>query len=65
MESIVLSNQINAVLCDFFMIVAIVMVFASISVVRRALASKTPTVNEAEAIYHDEDPAVNRTPKQS
>lgn len=55
MQSIVLSNQINAVLCAFFMIVAIVMLFASITVVRRALASKTPTVNEAEAIYRDED----------
>ncbi|WP_353173067.1 carbon starvation CstA family protein [Acinetobacter rudis] len=55
MQSIVLSNQINAVLCAFFMIVAIVMLFASITVVRRALASKTPTVNEAEAIYRDDD----------
>lgn len=54
MQSIVLSNQINAVLCGFFMIVAIVMVFASISVVRRALASKTATVNEAEKVYRDE-----------
>lgn len=65
MQSIVLSNQINAVLCAFFMIVAIVMVFASISVVRRALASKTPTVNEAEAVYRDEDPDINQTPTQS
>lgn len=61
MESIVLSNQINAVLCGFFMIVAIVMVFASISVVRRALASKTPTVNEAEKVYRDETREVEDT----
>lgn len=54
MQSIVLSNQINAVLCGFFMIVAVVMIFASIGVIRRALASKTPTVHEAEAIYSDE-----------
>ncbi len=65
MQSIVLSNQINAVLCAFFMIVAIVMVFASISVVRRALASKTPTVNEAEAIYRDEDNVADSTTSHS
>ncbi|TCM67710.1 carbon starvation protein [Acinetobacter calcoaceticus] len=53
MQSIVLSNQINAVLCGFFMIVAIVMIFASIGIIRRALASPTPTVKEAEAIYVD------------
>jgi carbon starvation protein len=53
MHSIVLSNQINAVLCAFFMIVAFVMLFAAIRVIRRALASPTPTVNEAEAIYRD------------
>lgn len=61
MQSIVLSNQINAVLCGFFMIVAIVMVFASISVVRRALASKTPTVNEAEKVYREESSAEQDT----
>ncbi|MDQ8934470.1 carbon starvation CstA family protein [Acinetobacter rudis] len=65
MQSIVLSNQINAILCAFFMIVAIVMVFASISVVRRALASKTPTVNEAEAIYRDEDNVADSTTSHS
>ncbi len=53
MQTVVLSNQINAVLCGFFMIVAIVMVFASIGVIRRALASKVPTVHEAEAVYVD------------
>ena len=51
MQTIVLSNQINAVLCAFFMIVAIVMVIAAIGVIRRALASPTPRVNEAPAIY--------------
>ncbi|WP_343594476.1 carbon starvation CstA family protein [Acinetobacter sp.] len=56
MQTIVLSNQINAALCAFFMIVLVVMIFASIGVVRRALASKTPTVNEAPAIYADELP---------
>lgn len=57
MQSIVLSNQINAALCAFFMIVAVVMIIASIGVIRRALASATPTVNEAEAIYVDEPDA--------
>ncbi len=48
-----MSNQINAALCAFFMIVAVVMVIASIGIVRRALASSTPTVNEAPAVYSD------------
>lgn len=54
MQTIVISNQINAALCAFFMIVAFVMLFAAIKVIRRALASPTPTVNESEAIYVDE-----------
>lgn len=53
MQTIVMSNQINAALCAFFMIVAVVMVIASIRIVRRALASSTPTVNEAPAVYSD------------
>ncbi|NUF22242.1 carbon starvation protein A [Acinetobacter oleivorans] len=53
MQTIVMSNQINAVLCGFFMIVAIVMVIASIGIIRRALASPKPTVNEAPAVYAD------------
>lgn len=53
MQTIVMSNQINAVLCGFFMIVAIVMVIASIGAIRKALASSTPTVNEAPAVYSD------------
>lgn len=53
MQTIVMSNQINAALCGFFMIVAIVMVIAAIGIVRRALASPTPTAHEAPAIYAD------------
>lgn len=53
MQTIVMSNQINAALCGFFMIVSIVMIIASIGIVRRALASPTPTVNEAPAVYTD------------
>ncbi len=57
MQTIVFSNQINAVLCGFFMIVAIVMVFAAIGVIRRALANPNPSVQETEAIYSDKIPA--------
>lgn len=53
MQTIVMSNQINAALCGFFMIVAIVMVITSIGIIRRALASPTPTVNEAPAVYSE------------
>ena len=54
MQTIVFSSQINAVLCGFFMIVAIVMLFAAIGVIRRALADPNPSVHESEAIYSDE-----------
>lgn len=53
MQTIVMSNQINAALCGFFMIVAIVMVIAAIGIVRRALASPTPTAHEAPVVYAD------------
>ena len=53
MQTIVFSNQINAALCAFFMIVAIIMIIAAIGVIRRALANPEPTVNESEAIYVD------------
>ncbi|MFB2539690.1 MULTISPECIES: carbon starvation CstA family protein [unclassified Acinetobacter] len=53
MQHVVLSNQINAALCAFFMLVAVVMLLACIGVVRRALASPVPTVKEAEIVYSD------------
>ncbi|RUP36936.1 MAG: carbon starvation protein A [Acinetobacter sp.] len=53
MQTVILSNQINAALCAFFMIVAVVMLIASIGVIRRALRSPVPTVNEAPAVYSD------------
>ncbi|WP_374663845.1 carbon starvation CstA family protein [Acinetobacter sp.] len=58
MQTVAFSNQINAVLCGFFMIVAVVMVIAAIGVVRRALASPVPTVHEAEAVYRDPEDIV-------
>ncbi|TCB51012.1 carbon starvation protein A [Acinetobacter sp. ANC 4779] len=54
MQTIVFSNQINAVLCGFFMIVAIVMLVAAIGVIRRAWADPNPSVHESEAVYRDE-----------
>ena len=54
MQTIIFSNQINAILCGFFMIVAVVMLFAAIGVIRRALADPNPSVHESEAIYSDE-----------
>ncbi|MFL9530492.1 carbon starvation CstA family protein [Acinetobacter baumannii] len=60
MQTIVMSNQINAALCGFFMIVSIVMIIASIGIVRRALASPTPTVNEAPAVYTDSEVVTTR-----
>ncbi|EOZ9270721.1 carbon starvation CstA family protein [Acinetobacter baumannii] len=59
-QTIVMSNQINAALCGFFMIVSIVMIIASIGIVRRALASPTPTVNEAPAVYTDPEVVTTR-----
>lgn len=60
MQTIVMSNQINAALCGFFMIVSIIMIIASIGIVRRALASPTPTVNEAPAVYTDPEVVTTR-----
>ncbi|MFX5116465.1 carbon starvation CstA family protein [Acinetobacter baumannii] len=60
MQTIVMSNHINAALCGFFMIVSIVMIIASIGIVRRALASPTPTVNEAPAVYTDPEVVTTR-----
>ncbi|WP_017387930.1 carbon starvation CstA family protein [Acinetobacter calcoaceticus] len=60
MQTIVMSNQINAALCGFFMIVAIVMVIAAIGIIRRALASPTPTVNESPAVYADPEVITTR-----
>ena len=48
MQTIVFSNQINAVLCGFFMLVAVTMLIAAFFVIRRALQSSVPTTHEAE-----------------
>jgi carbon starvation protein len=51
MHTVIISNQINALLCGFFMLVAVVMLCAAIVVIRRALANPQPTVKEAPIIY--------------
>lgn len=48
MQTIVLSNQINAVLCGFFMLVAVTMLVSAFFVIRRALSSNVPTTHESE-----------------
>ncbi|WP_147198144.1 carbon starvation CstA family protein [Pantoea sp. CCBC3-3-1] len=54
MQTIVFSNQINAALCGFFMLVAVTMLIAAFFVIRRALTSPTPTVHESEQILRSE-----------
>ena len=56
MQTIVFSNYVDAVLCGFFMIVMIVMIFGTIRALTKALASDKPTVVEGEAIYEDPKP---------
>lgn len=56
MQGIVTANQINAVLCGFFMIVLVVMIASAIGVIMRALKSPVPTVVEGEAVYADPVP---------
>ncbi len=56
MQGIVTANQINAVLCAFFMIVLLVMIAAAIQAIIRALKNPEPTVVEGEAVYADPVP---------
>ncbi|QZQ52135.1 carbon starvation protein A [Erwinia persicina] len=54
MQTIVISNQINAGLCAFFMLVAVTMLVAAFFAIRRALHSDTPTVRESPIVLRDE-----------
>ena len=54
METIVFSNQINAALCGFFMLVAVTMLIAAFFAIRRALRSEQPTVHEVSAALREE-----------
>nr|WP_269468948.1 carbon starvation CstA family protein [Thauera sp. 2A1] len=51
MSRVAFNNQIDAVLCGFFMLVAVTMVISAFSVIREALASRTPTAVEAPVEY--------------
>ncbi|MBM3115646.1 carbon starvation CstA family protein [Jeongeupia naejangsanensis] len=54
MQRIAFNNQINATLCAFFMIVAVVMLVAAFFNIRRALASRQPTARETEVQFRGE-----------
>ena len=54
MQTIVLSNQINAALCAFFMLVAVTMLIAAFFVIRRALKSTLPTTHETDVALRKE-----------
>ncbi|MGL5633034.1 MAG: carbon starvation CstA family protein [Azovibrio sp.] len=54
MERIAFNNQINAVLCGFFMIVAVTMLVAAVIQIRKALNSNKPTIKEAEIMLRPE-----------
>ncbi|RJT54756.1 carbon starvation CstA family protein [Rahnella variigena] len=54
MHTIVLNNQINAILCGFFMLVAVTMLISAFFVIRRALKSATPTVHETAVVNRRE-----------
>lgn len=48
------SNQINAALCGFFMLVAVTMLIAAFFAIRRALRSEQPTAHEVSAALREE-----------
>lgn len=54
MQTIVMSNQINAALCGFFMLVAVTMLISSFFVIRRALQSSQPTTHESDIVLRSE-----------
>lgn len=56
METIVFSNQINAALCGFFMLVAVTMLISALFIIRRALKSEQPTAQETPAVFREEAP---------
>ncbi len=54
MQKIVFSNQINAALCAFFMLVAVTMLISACFAICRALKSQVPTVHESAIVYREE-----------
>ncbi len=51
MSRVAFNNQIDAVLCGFFMIVAVTMAISAFGVIRQALASRKPTTMESPVEY--------------
>ena len=51
MSRVAFNNQIDAVLCGFFMIVAVTMAISAFGVIRQALASRKPTAMESPVEY--------------
>ncbi|MDR0770420.1 MAG: carbon starvation protein A [Burkholderiales bacterium] len=51
MQQIITNDYVNATLCMLFMLVVVSMIIASIKPIRIALASKTPTARESEAVF--------------
>jgi len=51
MQQIITNDYVNATLTALFMLVVITMMIAAISPIRKALASKTPTARESEAVF--------------
>ncbi len=54
MQTIVLGNQINALLCGFFMLVAVTMLIAAGFAIRKALHSTQPSSHESAPILREE-----------
>lgn len=54
MTTVAFNNQVNAVMCAFFMIVAITLAIAAVGVIARALRSPTPTVQETPPVFREE-----------
>ncbi|KAA9002020.1 carbon starvation protein A [Affinibrenneria salicis] len=54
MQTIVFSNQINAALCAFFMLVAVTMLVSAFFAIRRALNSDRPTACETACQLREE-----------
>lgn len=55
MQTIVFSNQINAALCGFFMLVAVTMLIAAFFVIRKALRSNLPTTHESTVALRNKE----------
>ncbi|MDU7869588.1 MAG: carbon starvation CstA 5TM domain-containing protein, partial [Pantoea sp.] len=55
MQTIVFSNQINAAMCGFFMLVAVTMLIAAFFVIRKALRSNLPTTHESTVALRNKE----------